>query len=217
VKKTDTPPFYFAKQERNIMSRGRKKIVVDKTEFQNEINKLESDGSFKNMGKLFEAVEQTEWAKNCKDEDGNVKPLKAQSAYLRFKEMDLDADTKKGKAGRGRKSKETQESEPEVVTPAQKRSASMAAYFGAKKMTRIPAGKCPVKLGGTSYDEVSEWCDAIQEIYRLKNECLAYEGLLYFINYNFYDSTTKEYHVIKDHIDAWMGEKGLNIEDYNDD
>lgn len=194
------------------MSRGRKKIIVDKAEFQNQIDKLETDGSFKNMGSLFESVEQTEWAKNCKDEDGNVKPLKAQSAYLRFKEMDLNSATKRGKAGRGRKSQKTQDVEPQVVTPSQKRSASMAAFFGAKMVTRIPSGECPVKLKSTDCEAVGDWCDAIQEVYRLKDECLAYEGLLYFVNYNFHDSSTKEYGEVAKHIDSWMTEKGLNID-----
>jgi hypothetical protein len=185
------------------MSRGRKKVIVDKDEFQKVINDLEKENSYKNMSQLFKAVEKTDWAKGCKDEDGNPKPLKSQTAYNRFKDLDLDSKTKKGKTGRGGIS-EAKEKEVVKLDPSQVMNQRLAASLGANKVTRIPAGECPVKLKGVEREDVWNWCRGLQEHYLAKSECLSPEGMAYFVNYCFYNSTTKEYKKVAGYIHEWV-------------
>lgn len=195
------------------MGRGRSKLVVDPVEFQGVIDNLEKDGPFKTMGKLFEAVEETDWAKNLKNESGNIHPLSAQVAYLRYKDFDLDSKTKSGKRGR----KVSAHSKDESIDPQVVKDATIAqSVTGAVRVTRIPAGECPVKLKGVDKDTVFKWCDDIQDFFKHKdNSFIATEGLAYFVHHNFYDPLTndEEYYTVLSFIMDWYDECSMNTID----
>jgi len=70
------------------------KIVVDKTELSDIIKELEAKDKFSSRSALYDAVAQTEWAKN------HSKPLTASVICLRINEYDISLITLKGKKGR---------------------------------------------------------------------------------------------------------------------
>lgn len=77
------------------MSRGRTKLVLNKGEFQDQITRLEENNVFSNLGELWSAIEQTEWAKSQQP-----RPLTAIVAYQRAKDLGISINTKPGKRGR---------------------------------------------------------------------------------------------------------------------
>lgn len=77
------------------MSRGRPPLILDKREFQEVINKIESENVFPTRAALWEAVAKTEWAVNLQP-----RPLTAQVAMIRADELGLNIKTVKGQRGR---------------------------------------------------------------------------------------------------------------------
>lgn len=69
-------------------------LTLNKEEFQATVAQLEQSTSFKSRTDLWRAVEATDWAKNLKP-----RPLTAQVAMLRAKEMGLAVLTPLGKKG----------------------------------------------------------------------------------------------------------------------
>ena len=76
------------------MARGRKKIRVDKGEFQRVVEQLESQRTFTNPSELWQAVADTDWAKQQQP-----RPLTAAVAYLRAREFGIVTKTQPGKRG----------------------------------------------------------------------------------------------------------------------
>lgn len=72
----------------------KKAILLDKIEFQNIVSDLESKTTFKSRGELWQAIESTEWAKGL-----SPRPLTAQVAMLKAKQLNLDIKTPLGKRG----------------------------------------------------------------------------------------------------------------------
>lgn len=70
-------------------------IILDKNEFQKVVSDLEKDGPFGNMSALWQAVEDTQWAKTRKP-----RPLMAATAGVKAIEMGLTLKTQPGKRGR---------------------------------------------------------------------------------------------------------------------
>jgi hypothetical protein len=189
------------------MSRGRQKLVIDKEKLQSVINELESKQSFTKIGDLFKAVANTDWAKNL-----SPRPLTDQVARLRFKEFDLECKTKKARKGKGVVSS-AKEKEVEVDESV-KENSKLAAVVGARRVTRIPSGECPVKLKSTDKEAVFEWIEKVQEHYA-PDKVISPEGLAYFVNYNFYSSTDNGYEEVCKHIREWTNETlgALSAED----
>lgn len=79
----------------NVVKRGRKPIQINAAEFQNVLQELEKNNSFRNRTELWQAVERTDWAKGC-----TPRPLTAQVAMVKCEEMNLIVNTPKGKRGR---------------------------------------------------------------------------------------------------------------------
>ena len=81
-----------------MATRGRKKIEVSATELQAAITELESkqpDGKFPNRSQLWQALEQTEWAKSR-----NPRPLTGQVAYMLTKDGSFTIATPVGQRGK---------------------------------------------------------------------------------------------------------------------
>lgn len=74
------------------MSRGRKKIEVDREELQKAITQVEATQELTNRTALWNAVAQTEYAKNIS--------LSPQTAMLRAEQFQLNISTPKGLRGR---------------------------------------------------------------------------------------------------------------------
>jgi hypothetical protein len=72
----------------------KKAIVLDKVEFQKIVTDLESSKQFVSRGALWQAVEESEWAKKL-----TPRPLTAQVAMLKAKELNLAIKTVLGKRG----------------------------------------------------------------------------------------------------------------------
>jgi hypothetical protein len=77
------------------MAKGKKPIQIDKVELQDLINSLEKDKVFGNRSELWEAVEESEFAKKCQP-----RPLTSQVAMLLCKKFSIEPITPKGKRGR---------------------------------------------------------------------------------------------------------------------
>ena len=77
------------------MAKGRKPIVLNKVEFQEVVTKLENEQKFPNRSQLWEAVENTDWAKNQ-----TPRPLTSQVAMLKAEDYSLIITTPKGIRGK---------------------------------------------------------------------------------------------------------------------
>jgi len=77
------------------MARGRKPIVINAHELQEQINQLEAERTFANRSELWAAIELTPWALAQQP-----RPLKGQVAMLKAKEYNLNIKTAVGKRGR---------------------------------------------------------------------------------------------------------------------
>lgn len=81
-----------------MATRGRKAIEIDTAEFQAQLKQLEAaqpDGKFPNRSALWVSFESTEWAKSR-----NPRPLTAQVAMIKAKELKLEIQTPIGQKGR---------------------------------------------------------------------------------------------------------------------
>lgn len=77
------------------VKRGRKPIEINREEFQGVVTTLEQERVFATRTELWEAVQQTPWAK------GRIpRPLTAQVALLKAEELGLEVKTAKGKRGK---------------------------------------------------------------------------------------------------------------------
>ncbi len=70
------------------MARGRKKLVLDRAEFQAVINELESRQNFNTRSELCMAIEETDFAKRQKP-----RPLTWSVAMARIKDMGIECKT----------------------------------------------------------------------------------------------------------------------------
>lgn len=79
------------------MTRGRKKLSLTREVLQVVVDELEAKQSFSSLAMLWKAVAETEWAKSLEP-----RPLTAQVAMLRAKELGVVVKTVAGKIGKGR-------------------------------------------------------------------------------------------------------------------
>lgn len=77
------------------MSKGKKAIQIDKIELQKVVDDLETANVFKNRSELWLAVQNTDFAKNCKP-----RPLSYQVAMILAQKFGIEPKTPKGKKGR---------------------------------------------------------------------------------------------------------------------
>ncbi len=77
------------------MARGRTKLVIDGRDLQAVVDELESKNTFSTRAELWAAIEASEWAKSLEP-----RPLTAQVAMMRAKELNVTIKTAKGKKGR---------------------------------------------------------------------------------------------------------------------
>ncbi len=83
----------------------------------------------------------------------------------------------------------------------------VAKARGFRKVTWVPAfqGKsCPVKLKGTSLEEVKEWAAEVRKLFEQKGEWLALHGLEYCVTH-FYDIFSPECALVKSHLNTLYG------------
>ncbi len=109
----------------------KQKLMVDKRELQEAIDKLEAGGIFDNRTLLWVALEQTDFAKNTQP-----RALKAQTAMLLAKKLGVDIKTPMGKRGSGE----------HLALAREKRSANperkKAKRFSLKKAIRDKCMDC---------------------------------------------------------------------------
>jgi hypothetical protein len=79
-------------------------LIINAKEFQNVVNELESKNTFKNIGELWKAIEETSWAKSLKP-----RPLTFSVAMIRAKELGITTKTLPGKRGKEKGSTLTEE------------------------------------------------------------------------------------------------------------
>lgn len=77
-----------------MAGRGRKPIVIDQRELQAIVDTIEASGPCANRTELWKLVEETEWARNLS------RPLTAQVAMLKAKELGITMKTPLGLRGR---------------------------------------------------------------------------------------------------------------------
>lgn len=80
---------------------GRIALVIDAKELEAELLKLETNGTFENRSRLYEALCQTSWAKGIKDALGRSRGLTPANVYQRVKEFNLEAKLKTPQGKRG--------------------------------------------------------------------------------------------------------------------
>lgn len=72
--------------------------------------------------------------------------------------------------------------------------------MAGERVLHTPAGTCPVKLEGSSLEEVRDWSNLVVEHGRQKNLIYLPSALLYF-SQQFYSIFTPEYKEIKAHLE----------------
>lgn len=102
------------------MAKGRKPLVLDKAEFQKLISDLEAKTAFPTRSALWEAVENSVWAKTQ-----SPRPLMRWTAVLQAEKLGLVIKTPKGKKGDG-------------LANVDKAAAIRAAIAAPRKSRKVP-------------------------------------------------------------------------------
>ena len=63
----------------------------------------------------------------------------------------------------------------------------------------VPAGECPVKLQGTSLEDVAVWSDAVRARFKEEKKIIGLHGLTYFAR-TIYDFFSPEFQCVKEHL-----------------
>ena len=78
----------------------------------------------------------------------------------------------------------------------------------------IPAGKCPVKLESTEYEQVISWCVEVHAI-GVKNNVNYLPSALIFFAQQFFDIFGEDYKKVKNHINkAYDCDDGSKVQEY---
>jgi hypothetical protein len=120
---------------------------------------------------------------------------------LRVEEWDIKIITPKGKRGPSDAPKPIQPpavakvtSHPVTVQPVVPQRVEVAAirYTPGMLLVHAPSGECPVKLPGTSYEQLVTWGQAVQAAGREQSRIYRAYALSYFLRH-FIDMNTREF------------------------
>lgn len=189
----------------------RTKISIDKAKFEQAVRQAEANGPLPNISALTVAVAEIY---NAMDGAAAIQP---QVVGLRLKEFGLEIKTKKGKRGRSpggtnrpREEREPRQEqcpqEPKKRRPRQEpKDDDERPVFSRRLVVWTPAGKCPVKLSGTSKQEVREWAEAVIEAGFRQNKNYTHNAIKYFVRH-FYEMFSENWNVVVGHLDMWLRE-----------
>jgi hypothetical protein len=184
---------------------GRTPTVVSKEELQSVIDKLEGEQTFKNLGDLFKAVEETDWAKGLQP-----RALKAPVVYSRFKEFGIICKTQPGRKANGECKKEE--------LPKEKGEIEAAAFVQRTgvlgKVIFTPGGAAAVlppalKLASTDEATVKDWCEKVTGWGERQGLGFTPHALAYLSRQS-YDINSPDYYTVKAHIWDWAGMVGMD-------
>jgi len=197
----------------------RRKIKVDRDKLEQAVRKAEENGPLKNISALTVAVSEIYNADNPEE------PLNPQVVGLRLKEFAFELKTKKGKRGRpsgvpnAARPDKPAKSTPGAKVPKEPKPKPKPEQEDTRpdfrRMLNIltPAGKCPVKLTGTTKEEVRTWAEAVVEAGYKDNRNFTFNAVKYFVRH-FYDMFSEDWHVVVGHLDMWMRQsKGEVVEE----
>lgn len=83
--------------------------------------------------------------------------------------------------------------------------------MAGQRVLYIPAGRCPVKLDGTSLEEVTDWSNRVVEHGKQNNLVYLPSALVYFAQ-QFYNIFTEEYKVVKNNIEQIFNFNNISLE-----
>lgn len=79
---------------------GRSALVVKASELQDTVNQLEASTTYSALGDLCDAVANTAWAKNIRNEKHVIRGLSSQMVGIKIREFGVTCKTKPGQRGR---------------------------------------------------------------------------------------------------------------------
>jgi len=171
-------------------TKGITKVEVDKDEFQQVVNDLESKQEFNRQSELWAAIEETDWAKNLQP-----RPLKAQTAAKQAERLGIETKVKK----RRRRSESEENHEPNIYDRPDPLNAGVPRPTRGTYFVLAPAGSCPHKLSDTQEDAVVDWATKVVETCFTSDRLMAPTALNYFVSH-FYDVFSEDYDLAKEHI-----------------
>lgn len=89
---------------------GRSALVVKATELQATVNQLEAATTYSALSELCDAVAETSWAKNIRNEKHAIRGLSSQMVGIKIREFEITCKTKPGQRGRAPGTKVTKTS-----------------------------------------------------------------------------------------------------------
>lgn len=186
--------------------KGREKLIVDETKLREVITELEDSNTYDKLNDLWQAVADTEWAK-----DHAPRPLTASVVYQRVKEYGIETKTQPARKRRqpavvdgGGNEVTINEDGPTRTVVVRTNDAMSAENAGIPRfrgvgLTVVPAGACPFKLTGTDFDTVKSWCTKVVESAFRQHQQIAPSGLIYYARH-FFGIFGPEYQTVKEHI-----------------
>lgn len=133
--------------------RGKSKLIIDKVEFQKQVDTLEANQTFDTLGEFWQALEETDWAKNH-----SPRPLTAAVAIARAKEFGITHKTTS--SGRGRAKLEVNKEELEKVIrelESERTFAKLGDLWDAVSETDWAKGHAKPLAPATIYQRVQEY------------------------------------------------------------
>lgn len=88
-----------------------------------------------------------------------------------------------------------------VKAPVTNKTVSKGPYSDRISLVYAPAGKCPVKLTGTSQEQVLGWANAVKEVGFDKKEYYTVTALKYYARY-FFDVFSDDYLIVEGHLET---------------
>ena len=173
-------------------TKGRAKLVIDKDEFQQVVNDVESSQEFEKLSDLWAAVEQTEWAKKQEP-----RPLTASVASQRAQDLEITHKTKA-------KRRKRQESDSQERLEDNKFYRPDPVNFGVPHPRGMlfvvaPAGSCPHRLSDTHEDAVVDWATKVVKTC-IEEDRLISPSALFQFSRQFYETFSDECALVKEHI-----------------
>lgn len=175
----------------------REKLEVNKDEFQQIVDDLESKQTFEKLSDLWQAVAETDWAKKMQP-----RPLSAQVAYQRAGEFGIVCKTQPKRKPKGSTVADPVEEGEDIlgevvqsVRMAPDRTDLLnAGVFRHRNLRQVsvPAGTCPIPLKGTDDVTVATWARGVVQHFIKEGAQMLPTALIYFVRHS-YDILGPEY------------------------
>lgn len=119
---------------------GRASLVIEQSQLELCINRLERDNTYETFGKLCEAVAESDYGRSIKNSKGEVRGISAPKVYAAIRELGIICQTKPGKRGRVSGVSGEKVSRTDKLAGKKEMKAYIPAMMKSMEYDKIPEG-----------------------------------------------------------------------------